>query len=221
MNLIILNKNLKFINNDKQSIVYKIKKNDDLFELKNIIDNKKPNNIISIDFAVQTNEEITNNEIIVAKETLVINSKPVDWSIPRVDRWIETSHDLNKSICDVLELENIKHRIGSGLELEFNKDISKRRNAKKWINENIKANFIDNNSNKIAKLVNPENHNFSIIRIINNGFPLENSHKVRGIAKVNEFFKLFLFYRLYIRKFLGELQQKKILSKISKIYSNE
>ena len=126
MNLIILNKKLKFINNDKQSIVYKIKKNDDLFELKNIIDNKKPKNIISIDFAVQTNEEITNNEIIVAKETLVINSKPVDWSIPRADRWIETSHDLNKSICDVLELENIKHRIGSGLELEFNKDISKR-----------------------------------------------------------------------------------------------
>ena len=74
MNLIILNKKLKFINNDKQSIVYKIKKNDDLFELKNIIDNKKPKNIISIDFAVQTNEEITNNEIIVAKETLVINS---------------------------------------------------------------------------------------------------------------------------------------------------
>lgn len=217
MNLIILNKNLKFINDPNQSIVYKIKKNDDLFELKNIIDNKKPKNIISIDFAIQTNEEINNNEIIVAKETLVINSKPVDWSIPRVDRWIETSHDLNKSICDVLELENIKHRIGSGLELEFNKDISKRRNAKKWINENIKANFIDNNSNKIAKLVNPENHNFSIIRIINNGFPLENSHKVRGIAKVNEFFKLFLFYRLYIRKFLGELQQKKILSKISKL----
>ena len=31
-----------------------------------------------------------------------------------------------------------------------------------WINENIKANFIDNNSNKISKLVNPENHNFSI-----------------------------------------------------------
>ena len=217
MNLIILNKNLKFINNDKQSIVYKIKKNDDLFELKNIIDNKKPNNIISIDFAVQTNEEITNNEIIVAKETLVINSKPVDWSIPRVDRWIETSHDLNKSICDVLELENIKHRIGSGLELEFNKDISKRRNAKKWINENIKANFIDNNYNKISKLVNPENHNFSIIRIINNGFPLENSHKVEGIEKVKEFFKLFFFYRLYVRKFLGELQQKKILSKISKL----
>ncbi|MBL40892.1 MAG: hypothetical protein CL761_06220 [Chloroflexi bacterium] len=217
MNLIILNKNLKFINNDKQSIVYKIKKNDDLFELKNIIDNKKPNNIISIDFAVQTNEEITNNEIIVAKETLVINSKPVDWSIPRVDRWIETSHDLNKSICDVLELENIKHRIGSGLELEFNKDISKRRNAKKWINENIKANFIDNNSNKISKLVNPENHNFSIIRIINNGFPLENSHKVEGFEKVKEFFKLFFFYRLYVRKFLGELQQKKILSKISKL----
>jgi len=36
MNLIILNKKLKFINNDKQSIVYKIKKNDDLFELKKL-----------------------------------------------------------------------------------------------------------------------------------------------------------------------------------------
>ena len=46
MNLIILNKKLKFINNDKQSIVYKIKKNDDLFELKNIIDNKKPKKIM-------------------------------------------------------------------------------------------------------------------------------------------------------------------------------
>ena len=118
MNLIILNKNIKLFKNNKSCLTYYLDNKDDFSKLKKIINEEKPKNIISLDFAIQTSENTSNDEIIVAKETIIINSKPVNWGIPRVDRWAETSHDLNKSICDILESNNINHRIGSGVQLE-------------------------------------------------------------------------------------------------------
>ena len=218
MNLIILNKNIKLFKNNKSCLTYYLDNKDDFSKLKKIINEEKPKNIISLDFAIQTSENTSNDEIIVAKETIIINSKPVNWGIPRVDRWAETSHDLNKSICDILESNNINHRIGSGVQLENNDKISKRKNAKNWIYENIKANFIDPNSNSISSLIDGEIINFSIIRIINRKFSIEKINKNENlIKKIIRLFKLQYFHKITSRKIKNELKEKNILYKFSQI----
>tara|TARA_S200000501_G_scaffold154115_1_gene145276 strand:+ start:976 stop:1635 length:660 start_codon:yes stop_codon:yes gene_type:complete len=218
MNLIILNKNIKLFKNNKSCLTYYLDNKDDFSKLKKIINEEKPKNIISLDFAIQTSENTSNDEIIVAKETIIINSKPVNWGIPRVDRWAETSHDLNKSICDILESNNINHRIGSGVQLEYNDKISKRKNAKNWIYENIKANFIDANSNSISSLIDGEIINFSIIRIINRKFSIEKINKNENlIKKIIRLFKLQYFHKITSRKIKNELKEKNILYKFSHI----
>lgn len=218
MNLIILNKNIKLFKNNKSCLTYYLDNKDDFSKLKKIINEEKPKNIISLDFAIQTSENTSNDEIIVAKETIIINSKPVNWGIPRVDRWAETSHDLNKSICDILESNNINHRIGSGVQLEYNDKISKRKNAKNWIYENIKANFIDANSNSISSLIDGEIINFSIIRIINRKFSIEKINNNENlIKKIIRLFKLQYFHKITSRKIKNELKEKNILYKFSHI----
>ena len=218
MNLIILNKNIKLFKNNKSCLTYYLDNKDDFSKLKKIINEEKPKNIISLDFAIQTSENTRNDEIIVAKETIIINSKPVNWGIPRVDRWAETSHDLNKSICDILESNNINHRIGSGVQLEYNDKISKRKNAKNWIYENIKANFIDPNSNSISSLIDGEIINFSIIRIINRKFSIEKINNNENlIKKIIRLFKLQYFHKITSRKIKNELKEKNILYKFSQI----
>ncbi|MFL2648764.1 MAG: hypothetical protein FI682_05695 [SAR202 cluster bacterium] len=218
MNLIILNKNIKLFKNNKSCLTYYLDNKDDFSKLKKIINEEKPKNIISLDFAIQTSENTSNDEIIVAKETIIINSKPVNWGIPRVDRWAETSHDLNKSICDILESNNINHRIGSGVQLEYNDKISKRKNAKNWIYENIKANFIDPNSNSISSLIDGEIINFSIIRIINRKFSIEKINNNENlIKKIIRLFKLQYFHKITSRKIKNELKEKNILYKFSQI----
>tara|TARA_B100000530_G_scaffold13313_1_gene9747 strand:+ start:862 stop:1521 length:660 start_codon:yes stop_codon:yes gene_type:complete len=218
MNLIILNKNFKLFKNNKSCLTYYLDNKDDFSKLKKIINEEKPKNIISLDFAIQTSENTSNDEIIVAKETIIINSKPVNWGIPRVDRWAETSHDLNKSICDILESNNINHRIGSGVQLEYNDKISKRKNAKNWIYENIKANFIDPNSNSISSLIDGEIINFSIIRIINRKFSIEKINNNENlIKKIIRLFKLQYFHKITSRKIKNELKEKNILYKFSQI----
>ena len=218
MNLIILNKNIKLFKNNKSCLTYYLDNKDDFSKLKKIINEEKPKNIISLDFAIQTSENTSNDEIIVAKETIIINSKPVNWGIPRVDRWAETSHDLNKSICDILESNNINHRIGSGVQLEYNDKISKRKNAKNWIYENIKANFIDPNSNSISSLIDGEIINFSIIRIINRKFSIEKINNNENlIKKLIRLFKLQYFHKITSRKIKNELKEKNILYKFSQI----
>mgnify|MGYP001428189471 FL=1 len=218
MNLIILNKNFKLFKNNKSCLTYYLDNKDDFSKLKKIINEEKPKNIISLDFAIQTSENTSNDEIIVAKETIIINSKPVNWGVPRVDRWAETSHDLNKSICDILESNNINHRIGSGVQLEYNDKISKRKNAKNWIYENIKANFIDPNSNSISSLIDGEIINFSIIRIINRKFSIEKINNNENlIKKIIRLFKLQYFHKITSRKIKNELKEKNILYKFSQI----
>ena len=218
MNLIILNKNIKLFKNNKSCLTYYLDNKDDFSKLKKIINEEKPKNIISLDFAIQTSENTSNDEIIVAKETIIINSKPVNWGIPRVDRWAETSHDLNKSICDILESNNINHRIGSGVQLEYNDKISKRKNAKNWIYENIKANFIDPNSNSISSLIDGEIINFSIIRIINKKFSLEKINNNENlIKKIIRFIKLQYFHKSTSWKITNEVKEKNILYKFSQI----
>ena len=218
MNLIILNKNIKLFKNNKSCLTYYLDNKDDFSKLKKIINEEKPKNIISLDFAIQTSENTSNDEIIVAKETIIINSKPVNWGIPRVDRWAETSHDLNKSICDILESNNINHRIGSGVQLEYNDKISKRKNAKNWIYENIKANFIDPNSSSISSLIEGEIINFSIIRIINRNFSIEKINNNENlIKKIIRLFKLQYFHKITSRKIKNELKEKNILYKFSQI----
>ena len=218
MNLIILNKNIKIFKNNKSCLIYYTDNKEDFSELKKIISEEKPKNIITLDFAIQTSEHTRNNEIIVAKETIIINSKPVNWGIPRVDRWTETSHDLNKSICDILESNNIHHRIGSGIQLEYNDKISKRKNAKNWIYENIKANFIDVNSSSISSLIESEIINFSIIRIINKKFSLEKINNNENlIKKIIRFIKLQYFHKITSRKITNELKEKNIFYKFSQI----
>ena len=218
MDLIILNKNIKLFKNNKSCLTYYLDNKDDFSKLKKIINEEKPKNIISLDFAIQTSENTSNDEIIVAKETIIINSKPVNWGIPRVDRWAETSHDLNKSICDILESNNINHRIGSGVQLEYNDKISKRKNAKNWIYENIKANFIDPNSNSISSLIDGEIINFSIIRIINRKFSIEKINNNENlIKKIIRLFKLQYFHKITSRKIKNELKEKNILYKFSQI----
>ena len=81
-------------------------------------------------------KKINNGSIVVTRETISMNAKPVNWDIPREDRWIETSEKINKSICDILEKLSFEHYVGSGVQLE---DSSVVKGKKKLKNGSIKT----------------------------------------------------------------------------------
>ena len=116
--LFITNRKLKKLFNDKSLNILFIENENDFSKLEEEIKKDKPEKIISVDFAVQLSEKINNGSIVVTRETISMNAKPVNWDIPREDRWIETSEKINKSICDILEKLSFEHYVGSGVQLE-------------------------------------------------------------------------------------------------------
>jgi len=216
MKLLVINKHLKDNFHSKDLTFYFVKKNDDFSDLEKIIDEYKPNNIISIDFGIQTNNEIQNGSLIVAKDTISLNSKPISWSIPREDRWIDTSEDLNKSICDILEKLSFEHYVGSGIELENSFKIEKKPNAKDWLKENIKGIYIDSYSSKLNELISNKPYNFSILRIMNSSFPIY-QNKNNFLDKFIGFFKELYFYKISAKKIKKDINERKLIFEISKI----
>ena len=107
--LFITNKKLKKLFNDKSLNILFIENENDFSKLEEEIKKDIPEKIISVDFAVQLSEKINNGSIVVTRETISMNAKPVNWDIPREDRWIETSEKINKSICDILEKLSFEH----------------------------------------------------------------------------------------------------------------
>lgn len=219
MNLLIINKYLIDKSDSKNFIVYYTKKNDDFGELKKIINDSKPEKIISLDFALQTTSHINNGSIVVAKETISYNSKPINWSIPREDRWMETYEELNKSICDILEKHTFEHYIGSGIELENSQNIHKRLKAKKWINENLSGTYIDNYSSKLNQFIQNNSLKISLVRIIHSSFPInqKQSQNSGNWNVIKRFFKELYFYNITSRKIKNEIIQKKLILEFSKI----
>ena len=116
--LFITNRKLKKLFNDKSLNILFIENENDFSKLEEEIKKDNPEKIISVDFAVQLSEKINNGSIVVTRETISMNAKPVNWDIPREDRWIETSEKINKSICDILEKLSFEHYVGSGVQLE-------------------------------------------------------------------------------------------------------
>ncbi len=216
MKLLVINKHLKDNFQSKDLTFYFVKKNDDFSDLVKIIDEYKPNKIISIDFGVQTNDEIQNGSVIVAKDTISINSKPISWSIPREDLWIDTSEDLNKSICDILEKLSFEHYVGSGIEIENSFNIEKRPNAKNWLKENIKGIYIDSYSSKLNELISNKAYNFSILRIMNSSFPIY-QNKNSFLDKFIGFLKELYFYKISAKKIKKDINERKLIFEISKI----
>ena len=131
--LFITNKKLKKIFNDKSLNILFIENENDFSKLEEEIKKDNPEKIISVDFAVQLSEKINNGSIVVTKETISMNAKPVNWDIPREDRWIETSEKINKSICDILEKLSFEHYVGSGVQLEDSSVVKGKKKAKEWI----------------------------------------------------------------------------------------
>ena len=134
--LFITNKKLKKLFNDKSLNILFIENENDFSKLEEEIKKDNPEKIISVDFAVQLSEKINNGSIVVTRETISMNAKPVNWDIPREDRWIETSEKINKSICDILEKLSFEHYVGSGVQLE---DSSVVKGKKKLKNGSIKT----------------------------------------------------------------------------------
>ena len=132
--LFITNKKLKKLFNDKSLNILFIENENDFSKLEEEIKKDKPEKIISVDFAVQLSEKINNGSIVVTRETISMNAKPVNWDIPREDRWIETSEKINKSICDILEKLSFEHYVGSGVQLEDSSVVKGKKKAKEWIN---------------------------------------------------------------------------------------
>tara|TARA_B100000579_G_scaffold437715_1_gene468484 strand:- start:63289 stop:63945 length:657 start_codon:yes stop_codon:yes gene_type:complete len=217
MNLIISNKYFKKKAINNNFYFYSIEKNDDFIDLKKTIDDLKPKNIISLDFALQTIKNIENGSIIVAKETISMNSKPINWSVPREDRWFDTSEELNKSICDILEKLTFEHYVGSGIELENAHNIHHRSNAKKWINDNLNGIFIDSYSSRLNEFMINNSLNISIIRIINSSFPITNNLNPTIWNKFNEFLRELYFHKIKTKKIKNEIFEKKLFYEFSKI----
>lgn len=217
MNLLITNKYFKRIIPTSNINFYFVEKNDDFTELKKQIDDFKPEKIISLDFALQTVNQIQNNSIVVAKETININAKPINWSIPREDRWVETSEDLNKSVCDILERLTFEHYIGSGIELENAHAIHKRLEAKKWINDNLNGTFIDSYSSRLNEFIENNSFNISIVRIINSSFPIYNSEKSTFWNNLKFLFRELYFHKITTNKIKSEIFEKNLLNEFSNI----
>lgn len=219
MNLIILNKSFGNFKNTKESIFYNLKDNQGLEEIKKIIIKNTPNNIISIDFGIQTNKYISNNTIIIGKESILINSKPVDWSIPRADRWSETSERLNHKISNLLEENCLAHEIASCAQLEYTENIKKREKAIAWIYKNIKVSFIDDNSAELLKIIFEMklSDKFTFIRLINNNYQLSNNKKDNLLKKIINYLYAKIFTKYHMKKTFSEIYDKKIITKLSVI----
>ena len=217
MNIIILNKSFGKFKNNKEIIFYYLKVKEDFEELKKIIIEKKPKNIISVDFAIPTSIEINNNIIAIGKESILFNSKPVNWSIPRGNKWIESSKNLNFNISNILESNGLEHFIGSGIQLEYSKNIKKRKRAIKWFHENIKVNFIDNNSAKLLEVISDLNliDNYAFIRLLHKKTPIYNNQ--RNYEKIINYFYSIIFYKIISKKILSKIRYTNLILKLSKL----
>ena len=193
--LFITNRKLKKLFNDKSLNILFIENENDFSKLEEEIKKDNPEKIISVDFAVQLSEKINNGSIVVTRETISMNAKPVNWDIPREDRWIETSEKINKSICDILEKLSFEHYVGSGVQLEDSSVVKGKKKAKEWINKNISGIYIDNYSSKLNEVLSSTKVNHSIIRIINSKFPIKESVEKSIIQKIKIFFIEFYFYK--------------------------
>ena len=208
--------NLIIINHKKMSYLFnKININGDGFyfiydstkipidSLKTHILENDPEKIISLDFAVPITGSLKKNTIVIAKEIVLMNSRPINWAVPRSDRWIETSSYLNKSISNLLEKNLIEHSVVSGMILEHIKTIKNKDYAKEWLFKNIQTSFVDNSAWKIAKLCEELSKEFSIIRIINNKTPLFEQNKTKEmITKMKNYITNGLFYNFVDKNIL-------------------
>ena len=214
--LFITNKKLKKLFNDKSLNILFIENENDFSKLEEEIKKDNPEKIISVDFAVQLSEKINNGSIVVTRETISMNAKPVNWDIPREDRWIETSEKINKSICDILEKLSFEHYVGSGVQLEDSSVVKGKKKAKEWINKNISGIYIDNYSSKLNEVLSSTKVNHSIIRIINSKFPIKESVDKSIIQKIKIFFIEFYFYNFRAKNIKQYIIEKKLFSEISK-----
>jgi len=214
--LFITNKKLKKLFNDKSLNILFIENENDFSKLEEEIKKDNPEKIISVDFAVQLSEKINNGSIVVTRETISMNAKPVNWDIPREDRWIETSEKINKSICDILEKLSFEHYVGSGVQLEDSSVVKGKKKAKEWINKNISGIYIDNYSSKLNEVLSSTKVNHSIIRIINSKFPIKESVEKSIIQKIKIFFIEFYFYNFRAKNIKQYIIEKKLFSEISK-----
>ena len=214
--LFITNKKLKKLFNDKSLNILFIENENDFSKLEEEIKKDNPEKIISVDFAVQLSEKINNGSIVVTRETISMNAKPVNWDIPREDRWIETSEKINKSICDILEKLSFEHYVGSGVQLEDSSVVKGKKKAKEWINKNISGIYIDNYSSKLNEVLSSIKVNHSIIRIINSKFPIKESVEKSIIQKIKIFFIEFYFYNFRAKNIKQYIIEKKLFSEISK-----
>ena len=214
--LFITNKKLKKLFNDKSLNILFIENENDFSKLEEEIKKDNPEKIISVDFAVQLSEKINNGSIVVTRETISMNAKPVNWDIPREDRWIETSEKINKSICDILEKLSFEHYVGSGVQLEDSSVVKGKKKAKEWINKNISGIYIDNYSSKLNEVLSSTKVNHSIIRIINSKFPIKERVEKNIIQKIKFFFVEFYFYNFRAKNIKQYIIEKKLFSEISK-----
>ena len=208
--------NLIIINHKKMSYLFnKININGDGFyfiydstkipidSLKTHILENDPEKIISLDFAVPITGSLKKNTIVIAKEIVLMNSRPINWAVPRSDRWIETSSYLNKSISNLLEKNLIEHSVVSGMILEHIKTIKNKDYAKEWLFKNVQSSFVDNSAWKIAKLCEELSKEFSIIRIINNKTPLFEQNKTKEMTtKMKNYITNELFYNFVDKNIL-------------------
>ena len=214
--LFITNRKLKKLFNDKSLNILFIENENDFSKLEEEIKKDNPEKIISVDFAVQLSEKINNGSIVVTRETISMNAKPVNWDIPREDRWIETSEKINKSICDILEKLSFEHYVGSGVQLEDSSVVKGKKKAKEWINKNISGIYIDNYSSKLNEVLSSTKVNHSIIRIINSKFHIKERVEKNIIQKIKIFFVEFYFYNFRAKNIKQYIIEKKLFSEISK-----
>ena len=207
MNLIIINhKKMSYlfnnINGDGFYFIYDSTKIP-IESLKSHILENDPDKIISLDFAVPLTRSLNNNTIVIAKEIVQLNSRPISWATPRSDRWIETSKHLNKSISNLLEKNLVEHSVVSGMILEHTKSIKNKDYAKEWLFNNVQGSFVDNSAWEISKLCEELSKEFSIIRIINNKTPLFEQNKPKKmITKMKNYINNGLFYNFVDKNIL-------------------
>jgi len=215
--LFITNKKLRKLFKDKSLNIIFIENENDFSKLSEEIKKNKPETIISVDFAVQLSKKINDGSIVVTRETISMNAKPVNWDIPREDRWIETSEKTNKSICDILEKLSFEHYVGSGVQLEDSSVVKGKTKAKEWINENISGIYIDNYASKLNEVLSTTKTNHSIVRIINSKFPIKERLEKNIIQKIKKIFVEFYFYNFRAKSIKQHIIEKKLFSAISKV----
>ena len=206
--------NLIIINHKKMSYLFNKIKGDGFYfiydstkipidSLKSHILENDPEKIISLDFAMPLTDSLKNNTIVIAKEIVQLNSRPISWATPRSDRWIETSKHLNKSISNILEKNLVEHSVVSGMILEHIETIKNKNYAKEWLFKNVQSSFIDNSAWEISKLCEDLSKEFSIMRIINNKTPLFEQNKPKKmITKMKNYITNGLFYNFVDKNIL-------------------